>query len=117
MVTVAEEAGRWPQAAPQLCSCWLRVVWCGVVMLMLAECGVVELLFSRLEKQHTPTTLVVAALLVSYFSYCEVYRVLEPLPTVWCFLALHLVQSCCFPPRDHSHGKARPRGSRRYTRD
>ena len=81
-------------------------VWCGV------ECGVVELLFSRMEKQHTTTTLVVAALLVSYFSYCEVYRVLEQLPTVWCFLALHLVQSCCFPPRDHSHGKARPRGSR-----
>ena len=67
-------------------------VWCGV------ECGVVELLFSRMEKQHTTTTLVVAALLVSYFSYCEVYRVLEPLPTVWCFLALHLVQSGCFPP-------------------
>ena len=83
MVTVAEEAGRWPQAAPQLCSCWQSMV---------------ELLFSRLEKQHTPTTLVVAALRVSYFSYCEVYRALEQLPTVRCFLALHQVQSGCFPP-------------------
>ena len=102
MVTVAEEAGRWPQAAPQLCSCWQSMV---------------QLLFSSLEKQHTPTTLVVAALRVSYFSYCEVFRALQQLRTVRCFLALHQVQSGCFPPRDHSHGKARPRGSRRYTRE